>query len=63
MPRSKQRGTTHAPLCRNSLCVVDGNGKIIRENKVATEPEDLVSWLRALKLDLARIGLEAGPLS
>ena len=47
----------------SSLCVVDGNGKIIREGKVASEPEDLVTWLRALKLDLARIGLEAGPLS
>jgi transposase len=47
----------------STLCVVDGNGKIIREGKVASEPEDLVSWLRALNLDLARIGLEAGPLS
>ena len=33
----------------SSLCVVDGDGKIIREDKVASEPEDLVSWLRALK--------------
>jgi transposase len=47
----------------SSLCVVDGNGKIIREGKVASEPEDLVSWLRALKFDLTRIALEAGPLS
>jgi transposase len=47
----------------SSLCVVDGDGKIIREDKVASEPEALITWLRALKLDLARIGLEAGPLS
>jgi transposase len=47
----------------SSLCIVNGDGKIIREGKVASEPEDLVTWLRALKLDLARIGLEAGPLS
>jgi transposase len=47
----------------SSLCVVDGNGKIIREGQVASEPEDLVTWLGALNLDLARIGLEAGPLS
>ncbi|MBO0759121.1 MAG: IS110 family transposase [Bradyrhizobiaceae bacterium] len=47
----------------SSLCVVDGHGKIIREGKVASEPEDLVTWLRALKFDLTRIGLEAGPLS
>jgi predicted NBD/HSP70 family sugar kinase len=41
----------------SSLCVVDGDGKIIREDKVASEPEALINWLRALKLDLARIGL------
>jgi transposase len=43
--------------------VVDGNGRIIREVEIASEPEDLVMWLRALKLDLVWIGLEAGPLS
>jgi transposase len=47
----------------SSVCVVNGEGKIIREGKVASEPEDLIQWLLALKLDLARIGLEAGPLS
>jgi transposase len=47
----------------SSLCVVDGDGKIIREAKIASEPEHLITSLRALKLDLARIGLEAGPLS
>jgi transposase len=47
----------------SSVCVVDGNGKIVREAEVASEPETLITWLRALKLDLARIGLEAGPLS
>ena len=47
----------------SSLCVVDGDGKIIREDKVASEPEALITWLRALNLNLARIGLEAGPLS
>jgi transposase len=50
-------------LQNSSVCVVDGTGKIIREAEVASEPEGLVTWLRALKLDLARIGLEAGPLS
>jgi transposase len=47
----------------SSLCVVNGDGKIIREGKVASEPKDLVTWLRALNLNLSRIGLEAGPLS
>jgi transposase len=47
----------------SSVCIVDGGGKIIREAKVASEPEALISWLRSLGLGLARIGLEAGPLS
>jgi transposase len=47
----------------SSVCVVDGNGKIIREGKVASEAEALIAWLCSLKLPLERIGLEAGPLS
>jgi transposase len=47
----------------SSICVVDANGKIIREGKVASTPEALISWFAALGLELARIGLEAGPLS
>jgi transposase len=47
----------------SSVCVVDANGKIVREGKVASEPEALVAWFGALGLRLARIGLEAGPLS
>src|SRR5262252_6088173 len=47
----------------SSVCVVDSNGKIIREGKVASEPGALIEWLRNLKLELTRIGLEAGPLS
>jgi transposase len=53
----------HVTLEASSLCVVDGNGKIIREATVASEPENLVSWLRSLNLNLTRIALEAGPLS
>jgi transposase len=47
----------------SSVCVVDGSGKIVREAKVASEPEALISWFGELGLELARIGLEAGPLS
>jgi transposase len=46
-----------------SVCVVDPSGKIIREGKVASEPAALVGWFGRLGLELARIGLEAGPLS
>jgi transposase len=50
-------------LERSSVCVVDAAGKIVREAKVASEPEVLVSFFRQLGLPVARIGLEAGPLS
>src|SRR5690242_9298308 len=47
----------------SSLCVVDTTGRIIREAKVASEPEALIDWFSHLGLTLTRIGLEAGPLS
>jgi transposase len=47
----------------SSVCVVDANGKILREAKVASEPEALIAWFQSSGFDLERIGLEAGPLS
>jgi transposase len=47
----------------SSVCVVEASGKIVREAKVASEPDALVSWFAGLGLRLSRIGLEAGPLS
>ena len=47
----------------SSVCLVDGTGKILREAKVASEPEALIGWFRSLGQVLERIGLEAGPLS
>jgi transposase len=46
-----------------SLCVVDATGRIVREAKVASEPEVLIGWFSRLGLAVTRIGLEAGPLS
>jgi transposase len=46
-----------------SLCVVDATGRIVREAKVASEPEVLIGWFSRLGLTMTRIGLEAGPLS
>ena len=46
-----------------SLCVVDATGRIVREAKVASEPEVLIGWFNRLGLAVTRIGLEAGPLS
>ncbi|WP_424138804.1 IS110 family transposase [Roseomonas chloroacetimidivorans] len=47
----------------SSLCVVDATGRIVREVKVRSEPEALNAFLAQLGLPLARVGLEAGPLS
>ena len=46
-----------------SVCVVDAQGAIVRETKVASHPEDLVGYFRSLEHPVTRIGLEAGPLS
>ena len=43
----------------SSVCVADGSGKIVREGKVASEPAAPIAWFAGL--ELARIGLEAGP--
>src|SRR5436190_22551480 len=50
-------------LERSSVCVVDATGRIVCEAKVASEPEALVAFFGRLGLPLARVGLEAGPLS
>jgi transposase len=47
----------------SSVCVIDASGNIVREVKVASEPEALIAWFGSLGLELTRIGLEAGPLS
>ncbi len=47
----------------SSVCVVDASGKILRETKVASEPEAVIAWFRSLGFGVERIGLEAGPLS
>jgi transposase len=46
-----------------SVCVVDAGGRIVREATVASEPEALIAWFESLDVVVARIGLEAGPLS
>ena len=51
-----------ASLESSCICVVDGNGRIVREGKACSDPEALIAWFRELGLVLARIGLEAGRL-
>ena len=50
-------------LAETSICVVDEEGKIIREAKVASEPEPLATWLGDIGLPLSRVGLETGALA
>src|SRR2546423_12128802 len=46
-----------------SVCIVDDTGRIVREVKVASEPDALLSVLTNPTYHFKRIGLEAGPLS
>src|SRR5262249_6825356 len=59
-------GTEHAldvSVKETSVCIVDDAGKIVREVKVASEPEALLAVLKNLAYHFKRVGLEAGPLS
>jgi transposase len=44
-----------------SVCIVDETGKIVREMKLASEPDALVAVLKNPSYRFKRIGLEAGP--
>src|SRR6201997_1958484 len=59
----KQYAGIDVSLECSSVCVVEANGRILREAKVASEPEALIAWFRSSGFALERIGLEAGPLS
>ncbi len=50
-------------LEETAIAIVDETGRTVRETKVATEIEAIDAWLRATGLRIARLGLEAGPLS
>jgi hypothetical protein len=49
-------------LAETSVCVVDQEGKIVRETKVASEPEALRSALEDCADRLGRVGIEASSL-
>ena len=46
-----------------NVCIVDDTGRLVREVKVASEPEALLPVLTNPAYHFKRIGLEAGPLS
>ncbi len=46
-----------------AVCVVDEVGEVVLEQKVLTEPDDIVTLLTSIGEAYGRIGIEAGPLS
>lgn len=46
-----------------AVCIVDESGRICREVKVVSHPDDLLAVLKDPALNTERVGLEAGPLS
>src|SRR4051794_22722549 len=48
---------------KTALCIVDREGAVVRETNVASDPDALADCLAPYHLKLARLGLEAGPLS
>ena len=50
-------------LEQSSVCVVDGTGRIVREAKVASEPEALIRFLGPARPGGDADRVEAGPLS
>jgi transposase len=50
-------------VMETSVCVVDDAAKVIFEQKVLTEPADIIALLTSLGATYGRIGIEAGPLS
>jgi transposase len=45
------------------LCVISSEGKIVWQGKCSSTPEDIAATIKAKAHDVARIGLESGPLS
>src|SRR6476646_6629992 len=69
-PQASEGEAQHGPFCwtgrfgrGHERCIVDDTGKIVREVKMASEPEALLAVLKSPGYHFKRIGLEAGPLA
>lgn len=50
-------------LKTTAVCVMDHDGRLVREVEVATCPDTVAALLRSYDVAFERVGLEAGPLS
>jgi transposase len=46
-----------------NVCIVDGEGSVLLEQKVGAEPQEIAALLKRFDRPLKRVGLEAGPTS
>lgn len=46
-----------------AVCIIDESGRICREVKVISHPDDLIAVLKDSTWNVERVGLEAGPMS
>ena len=46
-----------------NICIIDDEGELVAETKLASDVQDIVAYLDDLELDLASVGLEAGTLT
>src|SRR6202046_2307377 len=46
-----------------SVCIVDGDGTVLLEQKVEAEPQEIIALLKEFGHPFQRVGLEAGPTS
>ena len=50
-------------LDETAICVIDGDGAVVLERSVASDPDVIAAALKRTGLMFSRIGLEAGPLA
>ena len=46
-----------------NICVIDDEGELVAETKLASDVQDIIAYLDDLELELASVGLEAGTLT